>query len=252
MGVMQPLTGQSAVTNPNQLPDIELWYNATDGSAAQFGSTLTDGAVVTTWVDLTGAGHDANKAGGSTVKPSWQANEQNGKGVVQFTSSETDSLDINPINWTQSLSGATVYVVSRAITLDATNRTIVTTDTGGYNVSWSGNYWRVGAAGGFGEAQSLLPDTSTYHIFGNIYDGTQTGNANRLKFRYDGVQQNLNFGATTVGTTTSPSAAYFYFGSNDTTYFNGYIGTIMIWTRALNVSECIQVENYLKTVWATP
>lgn len=252
MGVMQPLVSQSAVTNPNQLPSIGLWYNATDGSAAQFGTQLTDGAVVTTWKDLSGAGHDANKSGSSTVKPSWQANEQNGKGVVEFVASQTDSLDINPILWAQSLSGATVYLVAKATTLGATNRTIVTTDTGGYNVSWSGSYWRVGAAGGFGEAQSLSGDTSNYHIFGNIFDGTQTGNSNRLKFRYDGAQQTLDFGATTIGTATSGSAAYFYFGTNDTTYFDGYIGTIMIWTRALNLSECLQVESYLKTVWATP
>lgn len=252
MGIMQPLTGQSAVTNPNQLPSIGLWYNATDGSAAQFGSNLTDGAVVTTWIDLTGAGHNANKSGGSTVKPSWQANEQNGKGVVQFTASETDSLDINPITWAQSLSGATVYVVAKAITLDATVRTLTTTDTNGYNISWDGTYWRVRAAGGTGQATSLSGDTSNYHIFGNIFDGTQTGNANRLKFRYDGVQQTLNFGATTVGTATSGSAAYMYFGTDNTTYFNGFIGTVMIWTRALNISECLQVESYLKTVWATP
>lgn len=252
MGVMQPIVGQSIVTNPNQLPSIGLWYNATDGSAAQFGSNLTDGAVVTQWLDLTGNGRVANKAGSSTIKPSWQANEQNGKGVVQFTAAESDSLDINPITWAQSLSGATVYVVAKALTLDGTNRTMVTTNTGGYNISWSGSYWRVGAASGFGEAQSLSPDTSAYHVFGNIFDGTQTGNANRLKFRYDGVQQTLNFGATTVGTTTSPTASYFYFGTNNSTYFNGYIGTIMIWTRALNISECLQVESYLKTVWATP
>lgn len=252
MGVMQPLTGASAVTNPNQLPNIGLWYNATDGSAAQFGSNLTDGAVVTTWKDLSGAGHDANKSGTSTVKPSWQANEQNGKGVVEFVASQTDSLDINPIAWAQSLSGATIYVVAKASTLDATVRTIVTTDTGGYNISWDGTYWRVRAASGTGQATSLSGDTTGYHIFANIFDGTQTGNANRLKFRYDGVQQTLNFGATTVGTATSASAAYLYFGTDNTTYFNGFIGTIMIWTRALNVSECLQVEGYLKTVWATP
>lgn len=252
MGIPQTLTGQSAVTNPNQLPSIGLWYNATDGSAAQFGSSLTNGAVVTTWKDLTGAGHDANKSGSSTVKPSWQSNQQNGKGVVQFTASESDSLDINPINWAQSLSGATVYCVAKASTLDATVRTIVTTDTGGYNISWDGTYWRVRAASGIGQAQSLSGDTTGYHIFGNIFDGTQTGNANRLKFRYDGVQQTLNFGATTVGTATSAMAAYMYFGTDNTTYFNGSIGTIMIWTRTLTLSECLQVESYLKTVWATP
>jgi hypothetical protein len=252
MAVMQVLTSTSVVTNPNQLPSISLWYNATDGSAAQFGTQLTDGAVVTQWIDLTGAGHTANKSGGSSVKPSWQAAEQNGKGVVQFTAAETDSLDINPIAWAQNLSGATVYVVARALTLDATVRTITTTNTGGYNISWGGTYWRVGAAGGTGQATSLSGDTSNYHIFGNIFDGTQTGNANRLKFRYDGVQQTLNFGATTVGTATNPAAAYMYFGTDNTTYFNGFIGTIMIWTRALNTAECLQVESYLKTVWATP
>lgn len=254
MSIVQMWTGQSSVTNPNQLPNISLWYNATDGSPAQFTTQLTDGAVVTQWVDLTGSGHDANKAGGSSVKPSWQANEQNGKGVVQFTASETDSLDINPIAWAQNLNGASIYVVAKADILGAALSTIVTSNQNDFNISWNGSYWQTRFAGGIGQATNISPDTQNYHVFGIVFSGTQAGNANRLKFRYDGVEQPLNFGATTVGATTNASASYMYLGrdSAGTFYFNGCIGTMMIFTRALNIAECLQVEQYLKNIWAVP
>lgn len=254
MGISQVWVGQSSVTNPNQLPAISLWYDASNGSAAQFGSALTDGAVITQWEDLTGAGHVANKSGGSSIKPSWQSNELNGKGVVQFTASETDSLDINPIAWAQSLSGSTIYVVAKANSLGAAISTIVTTNQNDYNISWSGQYWQVRFAGGTGQAKNLVADVDQYHVFGLVFDGAQTGNANRLKFRYDGQQQTLDFGATTVGTTSNASGTYLYLGrdSAGTVYFNGCIGTIMIFTRALNQAECLQVEQYLRTTWATP
>lgn len=254
MGIQQVIAGQSSVTNPNQLPSINLWYNASAGSTAQFGSTLADGAVITSWVDLTGSGHDANKAGSATIKPSWQSGEINGLGVVQFTSTESDSLDINPIAWAQSLPGSTIYVIAKANTLGNVSSTIVSSDQNDYNISWNGQYWQTRFAGGTGQATALVSDVTDYHVFGIIFDGSQTGNANRLKFRYDGVNQTLNFGATTVGTATSASGGYLYLGrdSGGTTYFNGCVATIMIFTRALNLSECIQVEQYLKNTWRVP
>lgn len=255
-GILLPIVGVGASNNinPSQLPSLNLWYDATTGNAAQFGSTLSDGSVVTTWKDLSGTGHDANKAGSSTVKPTWQANELNGYGVVEFTASETDSLDINPIAWAQSLPGATIYVVSKAYRLGTSNNTIVTSNQGDFNISWDGNYWQVKQAGGTGRATSLAADTNNYHIFGQIFDGTQSGNDNRLKFRYDGQPITLDFGATTVGTATNASANYLYLGRDaaGTVYFQGAIGTIMIWTRALSITECLQVEAYLKSIWNLP
>lgn len=249
MGIIQAWVGPSPVNNPNQIPDISLWYDATDGSAAQFGTAKTNGAVITTWVDLTGAGHDANKAGTSTVKPSWLANAQNGKGVVDFVSGESDSLDINPIAWAQNLSGATIYVVHKldALTIE---RTITTTSANDFNIRTDSTNPVVEFAGGVGTATGIASDLN-YHMVGAIFDGTQTGNANRLKMRYDGVQATLNFGATTVGTATDASASYMYLSRNagGTVFTDGKIGTVMIFTRALSTAECLQVEGYLKNIW---
>ena len=55
------------------------------------------------------------------------------------------------------------------------------------------------------------------------------------------------------------SPAYFYFGGNNrsggaggalaTTYMDGYIGEILIWTRTLTGSEIASVEYYLNQKW---
>ena len=90
-----------------------------------------------------------------------------------------------------------------------------------------------------------------------MYDGTQTGNANRLRLIYDGIQQSLTFTGTIPANTGAQS--YMYFGGDNrtggaggalaSTYMNGYIGEVMIWTRALTSAELINVNGYLTTKW---
>jgi len=223
-------------------PGYVSWHQ----DATYWGLSSPD--VVTAWVDKLGNGRDANQAV-ANKKPLWRANQRNGLGSIQFDGSN-DLFTLNPIPWALSLVGQTTYVVFRAGAL-TNNMNLQATNTNGYRFYLSGSNWGIETGGGIAVSDSGS-DTANYHYMGMIFDGTQTGNSNRLKFRYDGAQQTLDFGATTIGTATSGSAAYFYFGTNNTTYFDGYIGTIMIWTRALNLSECLQVESYLKTIWATP
>ena len=86
-----------------------VWLNADLGSAANFGSVLTDGATVSTWKDVYAGAHDANKSGNASVKPIWKSNIKNGYGVVRFDGSN-DSLNINPVNSpAPSLQSATAF-----------------------------------------------------------------------------------------------------------------------------------------------
>ena len=90
-----------------------------------------------------------------------------------------------------------------------------------------------------------------------VFDGSQTGNANRLNFRYDRAAKTLTYTGTIPATT--PSNSNWFIGGDNRggaggalsfKFMNGYIGEIMIWTRALTASEQASVELYLNTKWA--
>ena len=115
----------------------------------------------------------------------------------------------------------------------------------------SSDLYQVATAGGTGTS-SVTGDTTKFHIFTVIFDGSGATNADRLKFRYDGADQTLNFGATTVGTQTSGSTTTYYLGVDDTGaagYWNGDMGAVIIYTRALTTNELIGVEEYLSNFW---
>lgn len=236
----------AVISNPNVLPQITLNYRADSNTAAYFGgSSPANNTTVTNWTDQSGNGHNANQSGQNSIKPVWLSNIQNGLGALFFNGGQ--SLNINPVAYLQSLPGATVFLSAKPTTLSGTCP-ICSTDVGGFNISYNGTNWQVTLAGGTG-VSTVTADTTKFRRFGMVFDGTQTGNANRLKFYYDGVQQTLNFGVTTVSSVTSSSPKYWYIGTDNTNFFTGYIGMMFIFTRTLTTAEIIQVDTFLKTTW---
>jgi len=243
------------IITPVNIGNGFVWLNADLGSVTNFGSLLTDGATVTTWKDAYAGSHDANKAGNASVKPIWKSNIQNGLGVVRFDG-VNDSLNINPVNSpSPTLQGAAVYtlfVVSKASTLSA-SKTLTSTDTGGFKIFHDGTQWGVATSNGTGIATGLSGDTTKFHIFTVQYNGSLSGNSNRLKFRYDSIDQTLNFGATTVGSTTNATASYLYIGQDAAgtvdNFFHGDIAEIVLYVRSFTTSEVQAEESYLKAHW---
>ena len=213
------------ISNIASIPNNVVWYDASNGSTTNFNVTLSDNDDVSQWKDKSGTGHNANKSGNASVKPNWRSNIQNGYGIIRFNGS-SESLNINPITFMQSQSAFTMFVVAKATSLSG-NRALVGTNTSGYRIYFNGTNYQIATASGTGTS-SVAGDTTNFHIFTVIFDGTATGNANRLKFRYDEQDQSLNFGATTVGTATNASATHFYIGVDDTNsagYWQGDIGS---------------------------
>lgn len=256
-GIMMPvlgaMAGQGGITIPSQIPNLNLWYDASVATATNFNPVPTDGGVVTAWVDKLGNGRDANQASASR-KPLWKANLKNGLGAIQFDGTN-DVLTLNPIAWSLSLTGQTTYLVFKPLaTTDQMH--IQATNTGGFSFFISSSNWTAETAGGVAVSDSGV-DTTNFHYMGMIFDGSQTDanqttqNNLRLKLRYDGAQKNLTFSAN-PGTATSGSANTLNVGADDSgsaNFFNGYLGEIMIWTRTLSTTEITQVETYLKNKW---
>lgn len=102
---------------------------------------------------------------------------------------------------------------------------------------------------------TVTNDTTKFHTYGLIFNGAASGNANRLQFRYDKAATTLTYTGNVTANTGSIN--YFFFGGNnrnvgDTqgTFMDGYIGEVLIWTRALNSSEILAAETYIANKWA--
>lgn len=243
------------VVDPNVLPNLQVWYNADIVGTTNFGTgTAVDTDPVSQWKDRSGTGHDLNKSGNNSVKPKWRANQSgvgNTLGVVRFNGS-TESLDINPIAWMQSLGGFSLFIVGKGSTVGGSVRTMCNTNTGGFQISHNTSSWVVQAGGGIGVSTITgIGETSQFHIFALIYDGTGVGNTGKLKFRYNKSERPLTYTGI-VSTITSASASTFYVGVGQTgnaDYFNGDIAEVIMFTRTLNSSEIGGVESYMSSHW---
>ncbi len=259
-GIIMPymsVVGQQGVILPNQIPDLNLWYDASESNSAYITTTggvaPANGDPVNSWIDKQGAGRNANQTTGAR-QPAWIANQQNGLGTILFDGT-SDVLTLNPIgSWALGLPGQTMYIVLKANALTGIPRATMT-NTNGYQFFWD-SFWGIETAGGRAKS-TFAGDTTNYYYMGQILDGTQTdGNTTtqnnlRLKMRINGTQQSLTF-STNVGTTTSPSATGLFVGADAQPVlnpFSGYIGEMLIWTRTLSFSEILAVETYLSDKW---
>lgn len=240
-------TRSGAITNPNTLPNLQVWYDASD--ITQFKPTNpSDGAGITQWTDKSAAAHNASPSGGGAgPRPVYKTNIQNSLSVLRFNGTSSN-LTINPATWAANLSGFTTYVVAKASSLSGT-RTLTSSDQNGLKIFYDGSHWCVQTSGGTGTS-TQAGDTTGFHIFGIIYDGSQTGNANRLKLRYNETEDALSFTGT-VGATTSASTSVLNIGFyNNSEYFSGDIGEVVYFSKALSGSDIGGIESYLSNKWA--
>lgn len=85
-------------------------------------------------------------------------------------------------------------------------------------------------------ANAVSPGT-WYHMAA-VFDGTQTGNANRLKLYIDGVQQPLTFSDSIIPASTSSAltAPFMAGGEPSCCYLNGTIDEVRVWNTALSAA----------------
>ena len=227
---------------------LRIWYDGSD--VTQFQPTNpSDGDTITQWNDKSNFAHNANPTGGATKRPTYQTNELNSLSVVQFDGTN-DCLSINPIFDLRGIQKWSMFAVAKFTSLTG-NRWISQTDTGDVGLYHNGTNMVVANASGTGTTTNTL-DTTGYHYFSAVFDGTQSTNADRLTLRIDGSAETLNFGATTVGTQTSNSVDNLNVGCDgaDSEYFQGFIAEYIVYYDALDGTEVGNLESYLTTRWA--
>lgn len=86
-----------------------------------------------------------------------------------------------------------------------------------------------------------LNDTNWHHLV-LVFDGTQTGNANRLKGYVDGAEVSLTY-TDTIGSTITASAPPFVIGDDDAVSDTVYIDDVRVYNRALSATEVSGLYN---------
>lgn len=230
----------------NTLIELESWYDGAD-STAFIPNNPVDGATFTQWTDKSDFAHNANPIGGATTRATYQVNEQNTLSVVRFDGN--DGLSINPYASLSNATALTIFVVMK-MTSVAGNPRVFATNSGLTELYYdsAASKFVVKTAGGVGTS-TVVNDDSAFHIHSWAFDGSQTTNADSLKYRYDKTDISLSFSGT-VGDSLGAANNIFYVGNiNGTNFFTGDIAEFLIFTHALTSVEIANVENYLSNKW---
>jgi len=247
------LTNSSPV---NGIEDLALWLETTSKNSFT-AATPTDGSSISTWYDINPQKNVKNNATAGTA-PTYTASVINGLPALTFASASNQNL-VGSL----SLGGseATFFVVAQRNTAvnNATTFTFyATADTGDSGSASSGNIAHEGASATVLQAlrSSALSTTAATHpgnnvpyIFTTKFDGTN--NTTYL----NAVQQPTGSPTTAASTGTFSTGSY-VIGAHYTSsavaspYYNGNIGEIIIYNRALSDFERGQVENYLSKKWS--
>ncbi len=95
-----------------------------------------------------------------------------------------------------------------------------------------------------GVTVDVIGQINNYTIM--VFDGTQTGNANRLKCYVNGVQKTLDFGARTVPALTGSNASSsIYMGEFTTLFMAGTMCQTQLITRAISAGEITSFSTFL-------
>lgn len=245
--VENPTTIEETVTQET-LVALQIWYDS--GDTTTFVPSATDENQITQWTDKSNFAHNANPAGGG-AKPSYENTilqpVNTGYGYLEFDGN--DQLTVNPFTTLQNQSGFTVFVVANFLNTTGIHY-LTETNQNDLRINSNNTTIEVGMNGVVGTVATEA-DTN-WNIHSLIFDGTQTTNADKLKYRKNSIDKTLTFTGT-VPTSTSASNTHFAIGEDyamtPNTGLVGYIGEIILFSKALTTTEYQNVENYLSNKW---
>ena len=113
---------------------------------------------------------------------------------------------------------------------------------------WSDGNCYVEMGNGSNAYGSFSNNSTDWQLLTMVFDGTLTGNSNRLKAYLNGTQQSLSMGGT-IGSTTHTNNGNLTIGKVEYqggTFSHGEHGPFLIYNRALSASEVTQNYNRLK------
>lgn len=220
--------------DPSKLSTCTNWWDV------QRGVTLS-GTGMVAWTDQVGGISFAQST--SARRPIYTSTSSTGKPVAAFATASQYYMIANHTSLA-SVSAFTVSVVFSA-SGTVTNQVALDTDVDSATIQiLSNNLYGYVSTGNYG--QVAFTDSTKGHILTQVFDGSQSGNANRLKIYLDGVQQTLSF----TGTIPATTGAQTQIAIGDVTAapvvpFNGALGDIVVCTSALGDTDRKRLERFL-------
>lgn len=223
---------------PKRISGLVGWY---DGSAEVL--TIKDGSnLITTWIDRSGNGNHLVAAAGD--RPTWVANQQNGRGVVNFNG--TDEMDMPSGLFTLPSAANTIFVVSRRTSESGATETI-------YNLS----------DGVTAEAFGIYPAAASQFSFRNregagtniTLTGVTTTNFNIFESYFNGSTSHsgtVNNGTpVTQAATTATGINSGDVGANNAAnlLLTGDVAELIFYNRELTATERSTIKTYLSVKW---
>jgi hypothetical protein len=161
---------------PTSIPNLLMWYDLSDVT------TVTDAGFgnVTDVADKSGNALHVSNVGGGNTRPLYLTAALNGLNTLQFTAATFQNLRRAKVTALQGISGLTIFHVGGKLGatvfhgFDFNNRTQILSD-------FTDNKSYAFIANGSGTNLSNTTSPAGYQRWDVVFDGTQTGNDNRLK-----------------------------------------------------------------------
>ena len=218
---------------------LEVWLDGADDDTFAYGT----GTDVTRWSDKSGNGNDVvqTTAANMPTRIPYTTVTANPCSVVDFNGS-TDSLSS-----TTTVDLATPGVYTQIVVWscdvasgDAGLISINNNLSSGITSHAGNSVYRYYGSGGYNLATYSL-STGNFYITGKVFPGAG-GSVTKVGFQ-DGTK------ATSVGATGVGHASGVLRLGQQSTYFNGKIAEVIIYTRALSDAEMAQIHTYLNQKW---
>jgi hypothetical protein len=201
--------------------------------------------------DASGNGNNGTLVNVAT-STAWQAGKVNNALALDGVN---DKVTFTDINGTDNASQMTIAAWVKASTLgdsqillskfNGTNNWVFGTSSGCGGQD-DMEFYADASGGTYSCTTGNFHQTGVWEHWAVVYDGTQTGNANRVKIYYNGTSRSLTFNSTVPATTGSNSAAI-TLGQNPSgvldSYFSGLADDIRIYNRPLSDGEISSLYN---------
>ena len=229
------------------LSSTQLWYDLSSVGptySPQPSGSIVSGSSITSVRDISGANHNTNAA--SNLKyNTFRAGSLSAGDLTAGGYFNTNSTT----SWLGNIAGMTVVVACKP-TVTGSLIYLANTDQGDLQIFYSASVWNVKCAGGTGVSGATFSN-NTWQIHSFVYDGTGATNAQKLRYRYNKADQGLNITGTITAKSNGSNDNYVW-GAQDTSALNpfkGYIGEVLLFNKALTVTEVEALETYLGSKW---
>ena len=119
----------------------------------------------------------------------------------------------------------------------------------GYTNTFCTSIQSTNVSNAVGTANQSNFSTNTWYYYFTVYDGSLTGNSNRLKLWINNTQYTLTYDATVPSTpyNANSTLGIGYGPAANFPYFNGKISVLTYYNRALTAAEILQNYNATKS-----